>query len=70
MKLLSDLDYQKQQALEKNFLKLNDNFLQIFERIVPNGRAELKLVKKEKEDDSQISHPSQFQDPSQVMQIG
>ena len=47
IKLLSDLDSQKQQALEKNFIRLNENFLEIFSRIVPNGRAEMKLVKRD-----------------------
>lgn len=59
-RLLVDLDSQKQQALERNFMKLNENFNEIFSRIVPNGRAEMRLIKKDQEDESQISHPSQF----------
>jgi hypothetical protein len=30
MKLLVDMDLQKQQALEKNFMRLNENFCEIF----------------------------------------
>lgn len=69
-KLLQELDQQKQQALEKNFLKLNENFCEIFSRIVPNGWAELRLIKKDQNEESQISHPSQFQDASQLIKIG
>lgn len=58
VRLLAELDEQKQQALEKNFLRLNENFCEIFQRIVPNGWAELRLVKKDNGDESQISHPS------------
>jgi chromosome segregation ATPase len=64
------MDNQKQQALEKNFIRLNENFCEIFSRIVPHGWAELRLIKKDLGDESQISHPSQFQDSSQVMKIG
>ena len=70
LKLLEDLDVEKQQALERNFLKMNESFQQIFKRIVPEGRSQMKLVKKEKQDESQISHPSQFQEGSQVIRIG
>lgn len=70
MKLLVDMDQQKQQALEKNFMRLNENFCEIFQRLVPNGWAELRLIKKEQGDESQISHPSQFQDSSQIIKIG
>lgn len=37
---------------------------------MPAGWAELRLIKKDQGDDSQISHPSQFQDGSQVVRIG
>ena len=67
LRLLKDLDDQKQQALEKNFVKLNGHFCEIFQRIVPNGWAELRLIKRDKAEESQISHPSQFQDASQVI---
>jgi chromosome segregation ATPase len=67
---LQDLDEQKQQALEKNFLRLNENFCEIFTKIVPHGWAELRLIKKDQVDESQISHPSQFQDGSQLIKIG
>ena len=70
MKLLVDMDQQKQQALEKNFMKLNENFCEIFQRLVPNGWAELRLVKKDQGEESQISHPSQFQESSQIIKIG
>ena len=70
LRLLQDMDNQKQQALEKNFIRLNENFCEIFSRIVPHGWAELRLIKKDLGDESQISHPSQFQDSSQVMKIG
>jgi structural maintenance of chromosome 3 (chondroitin sulfate proteoglycan 6) len=60
LRLLKDLDEQKQQALEKNFVRLSANFCDIFQRIVPTGWAELRLVKKDKAEESQISHPSQF----------
>ena len=52
IRLLTDLDWQKQQALEKNFITLNDNFCEIFQRIVPNGWAELKLIKRDERDES------------------
>ncbi|TNV73888.1 hypothetical protein FGO68_gene5106 [Halteria grandinella] len=70
LRLLQDLDEQKQQALEKNFLKLNENFCETFNRVVPQGWAELRLIKKDQGDESQISHPSQFQDGSQIIKIG
>jgi len=49
---------------------LNENFSEIFQKIVPNGWAELRLIKKEQRDESQISHPSQFQESSQQIKIG
>jgi chromosome segregation ATPase len=52
------MDNQKQQALEKNFIRLNENFCDIFSRIVPQGWAELRLIKKDLGEESQISHPS------------
>lgn len=70
LRLLQDLDEQKQQALEKNFLKLNENFCETFTRVVPHGWAELRMIKKEQGVESQISHPSQFQDASQLIKIG
>jgi len=33
--------------LEQNFLALNRNFSKVFARIVPEGKAELKLVKED-----------------------
>lgn len=47
IKLVQELDEQKQLALEKNFLKLNENFCEIFHRIVPQGWAELRLIKRD-----------------------
>ena len=70
LKLLHDMDNQKQQALERNFVRLNDHFSDIFHKVVPNGFAELRLIKKEQADESQISHPSQFQESSQLVKIG
>jgi chromosome segregation ATPase len=57
-KLLTDLETQKMLALERNFKRLNQNFGEIFSDIVQNGKAELRLVKSDKADESQISHPS------------
>ena len=49
---------------------MNDHFSEIFHRVVPNGYAELRLIKKGQADESQISHPSQFQESSQLVKIG
>jgi len=45
-------------ALEDNFVHLNDNFINIFKKIVPTGKGELKLIKVDANDESQQSHPS------------
>ena len=64
--LLSELDLQKEKALEENFVALNKNFAETFKRIVPEGNAELKLVKEDAQNAiSQRSFPSQFVDASQ-----
>lgn len=68
--LLAELDLQKQQQLERNFKKLNENFIDIFTRVVPQGLAEMRLVKKDRANESQISNPSQFEEASQVVKIG
>ena len=48
--LLAQLSRQKQKALEENFYLLSQNFDDIFKRIVPGGKTELKLVKTSPED--------------------
>jgi len=64
--LLTELDHQKEKALEENFVTLNKNFSETFKRIVPGGLAELKLVKDEAGNaaESQRAFPSQFPDAS------
>lgn len=57
-------------ALERNFKRLNQNFGEIFQTIVQNGKAELRLIKHDQADESQISHPSQFPENSQMMRLG
>jgi structural maintenance of chromosome 3 (chondroitin sulfate proteoglycan 6) len=70
LRLLVDLDQQKEKALERNFKTLATNFTEIFHTIVPEGIAELKLVKDPAADESQISHPSQIKEPSQALKLG
>ncbi len=43
--LLTQLNRQKQTALEDNFVTLSENFEFCFKRIVPGGSCSLKLVK-------------------------
>lgn len=49
---------------------MNQNFRDIFTTIVPQGNAELRIIRKEDGDESQISHPSQFKEDSQLLKIG
>jgi chromosome segregation ATPase len=51
-------------AIEDNFQKLEENFKLIFNRIVPNGKAQIKLIKASEQEISQISQPSQVAAPS------
>lgn len=69
MSLLKQLDSQKQKALEESFKELNSRFTETFLQIVPQGHAELKLVKNEASLESQKSMPTQFPDSSQVVQL-
>jgi len=65
-----DLDFQKQESLEKNFKKLADCFSEIFKRIVTNGTGTLKLIKNEVKDESQASRQSQVSGESQFLKLG
>ena len=47
--LLNQLNKQKQNAIEDNFVKLSQNFEACFKQIVPGGSCELKLVKTDAE---------------------
>lgn len=69
--LLTELDQQKEQALEENFVSLNQHFRETFKKIVDQGSAYLKLVKKttSQVDNTQRSFPSQFIDSSQQMRL-
>ncbi len=48
---------------------MNENFAQIFSRIVPGGTARLKLVATDVAKESQKSDPSQFPDGTQVFRL-
>lgn len=48
---------------------MNDNFAAVFQQIVPNGSAKLKLVTSETGQETQKSYPTQFPDGSQEFNI-
>lgn len=61
------MEGQKQKTLEENFRQLNSHFKEIFSRIVPNGKGELKFVSKDVDAVTQKTNPTQFPDPTQIL---
>ena len=58
--LLYSLKEKKAKSIEENFKLLSKNFSAIFQSIVKDGSAQLRLVKQVQPDPSQQSDPSQF----------
>lgn len=67
VQLLTDLELQKGKQIEENFQKLEQHFKLVFQRIVPRGRAQIKLVKASEND---ISQAEEANEPSQVFKCG
>jgi len=58
--LLTSLREKKAKSIEDNFKLLSRNFTAIFRSIVPDGAAQLRLVKLARPGESQQTDPSQF----------